>query len=399
MQRDEIVSRICDVVACECRAAFGSRLLSVILTGSAARGEATIVSSENGWKILGDAEFLVVLRQGRGAASGPSRDTVRRESVEKLLLLGIQVTIDLGVVPLSYLKGLPARIFSYELRECGKVISGNPQILDVIPRFAASAISREDAWRLLSNRMIEQLEFVGDLERTSQQLNSGLCYSTVKLYLDTATSYLIFAGEYEPTYCGRARRLSILASHSPHDAPFPLKEFETTFAECTAWKLSGSEDGCSRPLQFWKDAISYAHQLWRWEIMQMTRASNDSSDTDLWEGLARTATVPEKARGWLSVVKRSSRSETLRNWPRWLKLACRATPRYWIYRAGAEVLFNLPAVRTDSPGQALVDSPNLPLLSLLPVCPMKADSPEVSWQFVAAEIAGNYWRYVAGTRA
>ncbi len=398
-QRDEIVFKISDVVARECRTAFGGRLISVILTGSAARGEATIVSSGDGWKILGDAEFLVVLHQAVGPASTRSRDTVKRESAEKLRLQGIEVTIGLGLVPVSYLKELPAYIFSYELRECGKVISGNPQILNVIPQFSASAISREDAWRLLCNRMIEQLEVVGDLERTPQQLTNSLHYATVKLYLDMATSYLVFAGAYAPTYRERAQRLMTLASQSNDDAPFSLKDFGATVSECTSWKLNGKEGDRNRSLQFWQEAISYAHQLWRWEITQMTGASNKSTDTELWTKLAEAMTVREKIRGWLSVIKRSSALEIFRNWPRWLKLGSRATPRYWVYRAGAEVLFDFEARMTASSKKGSPDFADSHAASLLPVCQMKTGTAETSWKSAASEITANYWRYVAETRA
>lgn len=398
-QKDEVVSKICDVVARECRTAFGGRLISVILTGSAARGEATIVSSGDGWKVLGDAEFLVVLHQADRSTSVRSRDAVKRESNEKLRLQGIEVTIGLGLVPISYLKGLPAYIFSYELRECGKVISGDPQILDAIPQFGASAISREDAWRLLCNRMIEQLEVVGDLERTPHQLTDSLHYATVKLYLDMATSYLVFAGAYAPTYRERAQRLMMLASRSNDDAPFPMTDFGSRVGECTSWKLNGKENDLNRSLQFWQEAISYAHQLWRWEIMQMTGASNKSTDTELWTRLAEAMTVREKIRGWLSVVKRSSILETFRNWPRWLKLGSRATPRYWVYRAGAEVLFDFQARMAASSKKGPLDVADSHAVLLLPIRHRKAGTAEISWKFVASEITANYWRYVAETRA
>lgn len=399
MRRDEVVSRICDVVVRECLTAFGSRLISVILTGSAARGEATVVSSGNGWKILGDAEFLVVVHQAGKAASIRSRDTVKRQSAEKLRSQGIEVEIGLGLVPASYFKELPPYIFSYELRECGKVISGDRQILDLIPKFAASAISHEDAWRLLCNRMIEQLDFIRDLEQTPRQITNRLHYATVKLYLDMATSYLVFAGAYAPTYGERAQRVMTSASEPRHDAPFSTREFGARVEECTSWKLNGSDDGRNCSLQFWQEAISYAHQLWRWEILQMTGASSDCTDIELWMRLAGTITAREKIRGWLSVVKRSSVLEGLRNWPRWLKLGCRATPRYWVYRAGVEVLFDLHSRMSAAPKETLLKLADLPVASDLPVFPRRASGVEISWELAASEITANYWKYVAETRA
>ncbi|HEY2121394.1 MAG TPA: hypothetical protein VGH37_19560, partial [Candidatus Acidoferrum sp.] len=68
MRRNAVIQKICDTVDAECNTAFGNRVVSLIVTGSAARGEATIVNLANGWQLLGDVEFLLVVRQTDAAA-------------------------------------------------------------------------------------------------------------------------------------------------------------------------------------------------------------------------------------------------------------------------------------------------------------------------------------------
>ncbi|HEV2119241.1 MAG TPA: hypothetical protein VGS11_03895 [Candidatus Bathyarchaeia archaeon] len=399
MQSDAVIRDICDVVKAECNAVFGDRILSLVLTGSAARGEATIVHSENGWKVLGDAELLVILRRTPTVADKTSMDVVKRASADKLRSQGIVVAIDLGVVTGSYLKNLPPYIFSYELRANGRVVSGDPTILQLIPQFAITDISREDAWRMLCNRMIEQLSFVDDLSKSIAQMTQNLHYATVKLFLDMATSYLVFVGKYEPTYRERAKRLESLAGEDGNEAPFPLRKFANRIAECTAWKLSGDESNCDLRLELWHEAISYLRQLWRWEVMRMIKTTGNFSDAELCSRLSKQLTRWQKLRGWASVLKRSGGFKSWHNWRRWSKLGLRATPRYWIYRAGMEMAFNLPDLVAPTADGSKLGLDYLQLASILPMCKMKSGSREEVWRLLARQIAANYWKYLADTRA
>ena len=344
MHRIEVVQKICDVVDAECKTAFGNRVISLVVTGSVARGEATVVNSGNGWKLLGDAEFLIVVQQTSETLDARCADTVKRESEMKLRSQGIEVSIDLAVVRVSYFKKLPPYIFSYELRVCGRVISGNPSVLELIPKFTARDISREDAWRLLCNRMIEQLEFVADLERSPAELTPRLHYATVKLYLDMATSYLAFIGSYAPTYRERADRLSKLATELDNEAPFSVGKFAARVAECTSWKLTGDEAGRDIRVELWREAIRYMRRLWRWQMIQLTNERDDLTIAGLSACFARRQKVAQRLRGWMSLVKRRGLLKSSPQWPRWIRLASHSTPRYLVYQAAAEVAFRMPCL-------------------------------------------------------
>jgi hypothetical protein len=279
VQRAGVIQRICDIVVAECKTIFGHRMISLVLTGSAARGEATIGKTEEGWKLSGDVEFLVVVGRTSERADSRAVAQIKQQAAKKLRTQGVDVAIDIAVATPSYFQALPPHIFSNELRSCGKIVAGDLTVLGLIPKIAAQEISREDAWRLLCNRMIEQLSFVNDLENSTTELTPRLHYATVKLYLDMATSYLVFTGHYAPTYQERAVRLTALAAQSKERAPFPLAKFASRVVECTSWKLSGDEETCNRSIEFWHEGISYMRRLWRWEMIQMTEGTSEVRKT------------------------------------------------------------------------------------------------------------------------
>src|SRR5205807_6068276 len=114
----------------------------------------------------------------RSRALGPLRQSIE-EGVSRR---GILARVTLSAVHPDYLRKLRPHIFAYELKKCGRVIWGDSQILSLVPRFSASRIPFEDAWRLLCNRMIEQLEVLDGLEDRPTILPPEAFYRTIKLY-------------------------------------------------------------------------------------------------------------------------------------------------------------------------------------------------------------------------
>jgi hypothetical protein len=399
-RKTEVVQKICDVVDAECKTAFGNRVLSLIVTGSAARDEATIVNAGNGWKLLGDVEFLIVVEQAMESADARCTDSVKRASESKLRGHGIELSIDLAVVEVSYFKKLPPYIFSYELRVCGRVISGNPSVLELIPKFVASDISREDAWRLLCNRMIEQLEFVVDLERSPARLTARLHYVTVKLYLDMATSYLTFIGGYAPTYRERAERLAKLATEPHNEAPFSVAKFAAKVTECTSWKLTGDEASRDSRVELWRDAIRYMRRLWRWQMIRLTNERNDFTIAGLSASFARQQKPAQRLRGWLSLIKRQGLLKSSPQWPRWIRLASYSTPRYLVYQVAAEVAFRLPCLLKHGDQPARLNLRWREMRELLPVRAPESESfpHAVYWELVNS-VLWNYSEFLKDTRA
>jgi len=373
---------ICAAVREECEAFLGSDLVALILTGSLARDEASTVDDGSGLRFLSDAEFLVVVRSRAAQLLQPQ--LVGRVEIA-LARLGLRIHVSLALVQRGYLALLPPHIFTYELRSHGQVIAGDAAILASVPQYAVSELSHEDAWRLLANRMTEFLESAGDIGSDTPSPETQ--YRAVKLFLDMATSLLVFLGEYEPTYQGRLTRLVQLAAREPSRLPFPAIEFAARIAQCTAFKLS--PEGLDLPVTLCRDAIDHARLLWTWELRRLTGASG--SDDILFCHLRRQLSTAATLRAWMYAVRAEGWHKSWRHWTHWLMLFTRGTPRYCIYEAAHLLFCQLPA--DSAPTRELARN----VEHLLPVSSPRMH--EASWKDLADDIVWNYRRFAVETRA
>lgn len=379
---------------------WGDRIWSMILTGSLARNEATFIRNGDGLKLLGDADCFVVFRRNAALPADSEIVSVQRKIEEHLAMEGLTANVGLSCVTPRFLEGLPPLISIYELRNGGEILWGEKEALSLVPNFRTQDISREDAWRMLCNRMIEHLAFVGELNSASVELGRALHYATVKLILDMATSYLVFAGHYGPSYRERSQNLSILAERPPGEVPFPLKKFAARVEECTSWKLSGDEADSDRRIELWHEAISYMRRLWRWEIIQITNAQEDLTIQGLLFQLAKHQTTSQRLRGWLSAAKRLGWLKSSRRWPRWVWLSLDATPRYLVYRAAAEVSFRLPCLIKHSGAPPRLDVDWSGIQAILPERVSRPETPQdIQWRRLAEDVLWNYSEFLLGTQA
>lgn len=418
---------VCRQTAETCSAAIGSQLSAIVLTGSMARGEATRVEEGGIARVLGDAEFFLVFKEQAPLPSAGSLKLLAEKVEARLGDEGIRCAVELTPVHARYFRSLQPTIFGYELRACGRVAWGDASVLSLIPSFSPADIPREDAWRLLLNRTVEFLEVVPAFLQDDADAASKCSYRLTKLCLDMATSYLVFAGEFRPTYCARAEAIQRMAERDEASArnPLELRGFSQQLAKCTESKLG---TGQQEPfLGSWAEAavhvVEDARRLWRWELVQLTGTPPASADWELMERWMRRQALTARLRGWMVVVRGCGWHRSWRNWPRWLSLAGRASPRFWIYALASELFFSLPSLLGSAPGGQAQGSdlpPEFlgfgPLLegarnrqkgspwvkrnSALPVMfqpSLRASSPE--WMKLAMNIAANYHAFVEHTEA
>jgi hypothetical protein len=408
-EREALKKDVCHETTVLSASEFGSKLHALILTGSLARNEATFVEKGKEWSLLGDAEFLLAFSDQSSLPSIGNLELLRQKIEHSLSLRGICAPLVLDAVRTRYFRKLKPHIYAYELRKGGQVIWGEPEILSVIRDFSASEIPLEDAWRLLANRMIEYLEMVQQLAGNKRSFSGSMLYRAMKLYLDLATSFLLFTGDYAPTYAQRAENLKILAntSSSARAFPFDLRAFSDRVTACTRWKLCPTDsEGMRAALlasgdrsPFWEEAVAYAKSLWRWEVVRLSRASPEASGAELRERWMHLQPLHCRLRGWAYILRRQGLLKSWRHWSRWTRQAWRASPRYSIYAAASELFFRLHDL-LGSNGGRLAETDCQRLRDWLPVCleqEQTARSPD--WSHLAAEIAWNYHRFVVGTRS
>lgn len=391
-------------VICECAREtlyerYGDRARALVLTGSLARNEATFVFEDDRWHLLGDVDFFLVFRRHTPLPKAADLEETTAKIENRLSHCRIDAHVGVNTVSPHYMETLHPTIASYELRTHGHVVCGEPEVLSLIPAFDSSAISHEDAWRMLCNRTIEFLEHASGLCSNHSKPSSSCQYSAVKLILDCATSYLVFCGLYAPTFCARAEQLRKLSNEYECDgaAPFSLKSFSDTVWQCTQWKLSKGAVRCVLQPALWKEAIRYAQLLWRWEMLQLTSAPETLDDRSLWTYWRRHQGLRGKVLGWLSVLRRRKGYANWFNWPRWIRLSLQSSPRHLIYQVAIEILVRLPELAAGDEPTNLQLGWN-ELRTLLPeLAPHKAS--KLEWQQLAAAVVWNYKEFLVNTQS
>lgn len=384
---------ICQAAVRVCVDYFGAALQAVVLTGSLARHEATMRPANGSLAVLGDAEFLLVFHERSRLPAESETEAARRSTETNLLNSNLDCKIDLSAVPPKYLRNLPPYIFSYELAANGRVIWGDTDVLALIPLLSVSGLSHEDAWRLLGNRTVELLEAVANAGECSE---SGIVqYRTSKLCLDMATSLLVFAGAYAPSYRQRNANLKKLAARTPNRSgwPFDLQRFAKQVSACTDFKLRASADQGSEPVPSTREMISCARQLWEWELVQLSGAPSHLSGRELLFHRMRLQPAGKQIRGWLYTLRRCGWHRSWHYWPRWIRLAWRGSPRDWVYAATSEILAHITSDEPES--RTLLEH----LRSWLPLQNSVFVGRLTTWQMLALEIASNYHELLERTRA
>ena len=452
--------------------AYEGSLLAIVLAGSLARDEATWARDGSRWLALGDAEFILVFRPGTGFPHSTEMDSLRLRVESALRQHAVTCPVTVDAVSPDYFRKLPPHIFTYELRTSGQVVWGDSHLLSLIPAFGTSEILLEDAWRLLTNRTIEQLACQGGVQpqaaavsadlanerscHSSYAVPSAVAYPLAKLYLDMATSFLVFAGAYEPTYRSRAQKLAeladrcsggVLTAAEPIAAtalPFPLREFAKRVSEFTRYKLGEAEwpvESEAAGASLGESAREYAKLLWRWELQRLKTSSIPRTSSgealrpinsipadalgeapigQLVEDLMRRQPIRDRWRGWLFVARKCGWLRSWRFWPRWWRLCRKGSPRYCIYRGAGELFSLYPSTLAGSAGSSdrnvaiggVLHGANghfndervrawLPVAEPIagtrkPVTDRGSGSPR---QELAAAVVWNYHEFLTGTRA
>ena len=387
--------RIADAMRRWCFQVWGPNLKAVILTGSLARNEATFREEDGVVHFLSDAEFVVILHD---RAELPPKQTsllICRGAEDELRNQGVECKLDLGAVRESYLSNLGETIFGYELLTCGEVVYGDPEIVLARARIATRKISLEDGWRLLANRTVELLEILPELSAGGAFLSEGAQYRLTKLYLDMATSLLVFKREFVAGYTARAQALCELRERDTlGDLPFNADRFIEIVRRCAAYKITSMWAGDSpfAERECVGRAIADLLNLWSWELARMNGVETDSPDVLLSVHMRRQR-MRARLRGWLYAVRREGPGASLRYTMSWLRLSRWASPRYCVYRAALNVWMNLSINGAD---ELKVDGSAARVW--LPVPEPDLEGKHILAGLVDA-ILWNYHEFLVGTRS
>lgn len=179
-------------------------LVGILLTGSFARREGTLIREPDGsiqW--LSDIEYVAIVPPRALRNSEAIKQTLAKALASSANKLAAKV--DFGVIGADVLPKLRDSIFARELAANAKLIWGNPRTI-VLPTTTCENDFRRDGLRLLHNRIVEQLELRVRYEQ-GQSPALETYFAIQKLWQDIGTSLSIFLNCYQPSY---RRRLEAL---------------------------------------------------------------------------------------------------------------------------------------------------------------------------------------------
>jgi hypothetical protein len=325
--QDEVRGELELLLARVRNSAAAPSVAGVLLTGSFARGEGTVIRdprTSSRW--LSDVECLVVVRGG--IVSTPEiRRSMRqieldtnsdRGNAERGIKVELRAILTQGMVRLR-----PA-IFTRELCEHAKLLWGNPAAIP-IPRTPSSGetISKYDAFRLLNNRIIEQIAVRSQYaDRASD--STAIAYSLAKFWIDLGTSLSVFLGCYQPGYRSRQKPVEdALYAHREILGAEMCSRLILRFRNAMAQKLGQSGFPSEDPAGEFSEAVEIARATWNWESGQLVGTSTAAGD---WRGifarLSSLETGAQRVRDWARLLRRPSRLRALG--PRAIVAAARA---------------------------------------------------------------------------
>ena len=333
------------------RERLGPRLLGVILTGSFARDEGTVLAVGDHLRVLGDIEFLVILPHGRDyRALRPALGDWAREVSRALGDRRVRVEIEFGPAEEAYLRrrARPS-IFVHDLRTHGRVVWGPSDLLARIPAFAPADIPREDAVHLIFNRAIEQLEAWDRVDGADEEALLGLGYQRLKLRLDLAGSALAFAGRHVSAYAERPAAFGALLAETPVLARRLPALFVKDLTHAARAKLAPRLDdllpaGSPVRQRGWLRAemcrdVPVLAALLSWELGLLL--GGDAPLRVLLERWVGAAPWRRRARQWAKLALHPMPAPLPLSAAQAAVLALRSTPRALAYAAGATAYLTL----------------------------------------------------------
>ena len=301
---ERLLGRVRESAAAPCVA-------GVLLTGSFARGEGTVIPHpQNKSRWLSDVECLVVVRGGIVPKQEIDRSLrqVERESNSDCgnAARGIKVELR-AILPEGMLRLRPT-IFTQELCEHSKLLCGDPAAIPVPHEPAGGrAISKHDAFRLLNNRIIEQIAVRTEYsDRTSDSV--AVAYSLAKFWIDLGTSLSVFLGCYRPGYQSRQKPFEdALRAHPEILGAEMSGRLISRFHNAMAQKLCQTGFPSGDLACEFGEAVEIARATWNWESEQLSGTIVDTRD---WRGifarLSSLETAAQRLRDWVRVLRQPS---------------------------------------------------------------------------------------------
>ena len=309
--QDEVRRELECVLARVRDCAAASSVAGVLLTGSFARGEGTVIpDAMNQSRWLSDVECLVVVRNGvlPSQQIHDSMRQVERDTNSRCANAARGIKVELRALFTEGMLRLRPTIFTQELCENAKLLCGDPREIPLppVPR-SGPTVSRYDAFRLLNNRIIEQIAVRSEYADRNTD-TTATAYALTKFWIDLGTSLSVFLNCYRPGYRSRQQPVEDALRANPEIlGADTCSRLISRFRNAMSQKLgqAGFPSGDLAP-EF-HEAVEIARATWNWESGQLLGTSAAARD---WRGIfARLRSLEstnQRLRDWARLFRRPS---------------------------------------------------------------------------------------------
>ena len=289
-------------------------LEAVFLCGSFALGEETVVLETEPPVLLSDVDLVAIVRSLDALSMWAPRRAELGAACESIMSdVRFSGRVDVGVMLAADLAALPPRPGVFDMRSSGRVLAGDPKILDLIPDYAPADMTVGEALILIENRIVALIGVRDAGGRTGADEFYGPWYGIARAYTDIATATLSVAGSYVPGY--EARRALVGIRRGAGDALVSRLVSPGLLAKIERWsryKLEPSAEtvgAAPEPGAFaalWDEAARDILYFWRQVATHLRFPLRDVSDPLPVDELAAGASAyrdwRSHVRGWKSLL-------------------------------------------------------------------------------------------------
>jgi hypothetical protein len=193
-----------EVIVKELLQVFGDNMISAILYGSYGRNEGAFFYKERQLFTYNDYDLMIVIKK-KVDYSILKKIRIKLESILQIKW------IDLSQITSKKLKKLKPTIFNYDLKYGSKVILGDPNMLDLIPKLLPKQITLRDAEVLFFTRLYTFLGSLGEngfKDGVKGEQARFFRNQMAKAVLAIVDTLLIQKESYDSSYKKRVRLLS-----------------------------------------------------------------------------------------------------------------------------------------------------------------------------------------------
>jgi predicted nucleotidyltransferase len=245
-------------------AAGGPGITAVLLGGSHAVGDAVWLTLDGRTVTLSDVDAWLVAEDetARRAAELRLRDGLPALA-RSLAAEGLEAPIDASVFTRARLTRMPARPATLELRRRGRVVWGDPSVIESVPDPDPSAIPAEEALLLVENRAFELLMAWPGLRDPAPLTRARARHGVLKSALDLIPALALASGELP---LGARPRVEWAHAHPGDAALARLRAtgVDALWSAALAWRAG--ETGSLSPAELaneWRTAARAWVEAWR----------------------------------------------------------------------------------------------------------------------------------------